>query len=50
MRSAADESPDIELYIIVSDFLFFLPHFKPERLEGEWGRKTGQNFALFDLL
>jgi len=34
------------LYIIVLDFLLFGPIFISERSECEWGRKTGQNFAL----
>jgi len=36
------------LNIAVLDWLIFCPILKSEHLLCEWGRKTGQDFALFD--
>jgi len=50
MGSAADESPNIGAIYSCFRFLNFGSIFKPQCSEGEWGRKSGQNFALFDPL
>jgi len=48
MGSAAGESPDIDAMQYCFRFLSSCPIFKSEHSECEWGRKTGQNFALCD--
>jgi len=45
-RSAADQSTDIGAVLCCFRFLNFCSIFRSQRSGCEWGRKTGQNFAL----